>query len=129
MTCPPLTKDQRTVNEGGSFTYEATLKDEDEVALALASIDSLTLTLVNVADSSVINSRSNQDVKNDNNVTVHATSGLMTWELQPEDTVIIDTTLERDELEAHEATFKLTYATIKKLNWTVKLYVRQLSQV
>ena len=128
-----LTKAQQTVNEGSTLTYTCTLKDEDGVVLALASINSLTLSFCNLPTSDVaestINSRLDQNVLNANNVTVHATSGLLTWELQPEDNVIVNSALVRGVEEQHEATFKLVYSTTKKLNHVVNFFVVQLGKV
>jgi len=70
--------------EGTGAIYTATLEDSDETAIPLANISAITLTLYNVADDSIINSREDQDVKNTNQVTIHSTSGLLTWAMQAE---------------------------------------------
>lgn len=85
--------------------YTATLKDADEVPITKANLTAITLTLYNVADGTIINSRENQDVKDANNVTIHATTGLLTWNMQPEDNAIVSGAL----LERHRALWKYTH--------------------
>lgn len=77
------------VAEGSSRIYTATLKDENGVAVSLASMVSLTLWLMNAATGAYINSRQAQNVLNTNNVTYHATSGLLTWSMQPADNPMV----------------------------------------
>ncbi len=89
--------------------YTATLTDADGTAITLASISAITLTLYNVATDATINNRSTQNVKNLNNVTIHATSGLLTWLMQPEDNVIAGTGISIGAHEHHRALFEFTY--------------------
>lgn len=70
----------------GDLTF--TLKDNLGVAVPLATITSLRVTLYDRSTGTIINSRNNQDVLNANNVTVHATSGLVTWSVQPADMAV-----------------------------------------
>ncbi len=56
-------------------------------AVALTDISTATLTLTDESDN-VINSRNAQNVKNANNVTIHSTSGLVTWTMQAADTTV-----------------------------------------
>ncbi|MCP4200655.1 MAG: hypothetical protein GY769_01815 [bacterium] len=91
--------------------YEATIRDADGVAIPLAQLTTIALTLYNVADNSIINSRDAQDVKNTNNVTIHATSGLLTWLIQEADNPIVDpVAFPIGESEPHVALFEFTYA-------------------
>tara|TARA_R110000803_G_scaffold210718_2_gene283391 strand:- start:20222 stop:20602 length:381 start_codon:yes stop_codon:yes gene_type:complete len=106
-----LSSIDRRINEGQAFTYTATLKDSAEVALAQADITTITLTLYNLADGSIINSRTAQDVNNVNEVTIHATSGLLTWSALAADAVISDDTIEADKTETHVALFEFAYGT------------------
>jgi len=115
-----------SVTERTSAQYTATLKDSAGVALALTSIVTAVLTLKDVEAASVINSRTAQDVKNANNVTIHATSGLLTWNIQPADNVIVTT---GTEIELHRAVFEIVYATDQKLVHEVYLLVRNVSGV
>ena len=125
-----LTKATQTINEGTSFKYVTTLLDDDEVtALALASIDSITLTLYDVVSGSIINSRTAQDVLNTNQVTIHATSGLLTWQGLAADAVIKNTLLVAGALEKHIALFEMVYSTDKALNHELILWVKQLTNV
>ena len=118
----------RTVNEGGYFKYTSTLLDEDSTALALASVDTLTMTLYEVQGDTVINSRSAQDVLNTNSVTLHATSGLLTWTALAADNPIVNSP-GAGEYEQHIAVFTLTYSTTKTLNHEVAIYVKQLNEI
>lgn len=83
------------VNEASAFPLTAQLKDTDDTDLALADLDTiiLTLFLTRGGDTSpagtIINGRDGQDIKNLNDVTISAT-GLLTWEVQPEDLEIIN---------------------------------------
>lgn len=122
------TKASRTVTEGNSVIYTAILKDAAGVVLPLASIDSITLTLYDVATGTIINSRTAQDVLNTNQVTIHATSGLLTWSALPADMAIVGTP-DAGDVETHVALFECVYSTTKGLNHEVTIYVQQLTNV
>ena len=119
--------------ERTSARYTATLMDETGAAVTLAVIQTLTLTFYVVDkesdgtagayDGTIINSRSAQNVLNANNVTVHATSGLVTWLLQPADQVISDTS---QAYELHRARFDCTYTT-GQAHWEADFLVENLS--
>lgn len=59
-------------------------------AVPLTDISTATLTLKDESGNT-INSRSAQNVKNANNVTIHSTSGLVTWAMQAGDTTVAGT--------------------------------------
>ena len=100
------------VPERSMALYTAYLKDETGTVVALAAIATLTLTVRDRLTNTVINARSAQNVLNANNVTVHATSGLVTWTLQAADT----TPLNRNQVYAdHVAEFAATWSTTKSL--------------
>lgn len=101
---PPATVN---VQERTNGAYEATLLDEDGVAISLASIDSITLTLIDEDSGDVVNGRSAQNVLNANGGTMHATSGLFRWEWSPADTAIVGSAPPGDP-ERHLATFTVT---------------------
>lgn len=79
-----------TIPELSSRTYTATINDADGDPILLTAIASIKLTVTD-ADGTVINSRDRQDVLNTNDGTMHATSGLFTWLMQPADNVIVGT--------------------------------------
>jgi len=107
-----LTQEERRIAEGSTPIYRATLQDEDGTAIPLADIDSMTLTLKDVRTGQAINSRSAQDVLNTNGVTIHATSGLLTWQMEEEDTPIIGSAHPKpNQVEQHKAIFRWTYDT------------------
>lgn len=97
-----------SIKEGTTPKYTATLQDEDGTAIAQADITSITLTLYNLSATTrdIINSRSAQDINNTNQVTIHATSGLLTWSMQAADTAIQDS---NKRVERHRALFVFTW--------------------
>lgn len=115
-----------TVNEHASCRYTATLEDALGVAIPLATIVTAVLTLTDVSTGAVINSRSDQDIKNANNVTIHATSGLLTWSLQPADNAIATAGA---EYELHRAVFEIVYATDQKATHQFFILVQNLAGV
>jgi hypothetical protein len=101
------TTDVGRMNERSTATLTATLKDTAGVVIPLSTMTTLILTLKDNATEQVINLRTAQNVLNTNNVTYHATSGLLTWSVQSLDNVLIGT--RKDALERHTATFEFTY--------------------
>jgi hypothetical protein len=89
--------------------YTTTLKDADGTAIPLANISTIVLTLYNYSDGSAINSRTDQDVKNTNNVTIHNTSGLLTWLIQAADNPIVSSAVPVNDKETHIALFEIAY--------------------
>jgi len=115
-----LNRTEATVIEGSTPTYSALIEKAAIIGteithrpLLLEEINTITLDYVNDADSSAINSRSSQNVKNANNVIIKS-RGELFWTLQTGDTVIVDSTLSSGEMEAHTATFKVitTFGTV-----------------
>jgi len=111
--------------ERTSAVYTSTIEDDQGNAIPLASISSIQLTLHDVATGEIINSRDDQDVLNANNVTIHATSGLLTWVLQLEDN-IIQTAV--SVVEHHIALFEFI-ASGRSSKHEVNVYVSNLSKV
>ena len=113
-----LKKSGRSVNEGSAAKYTATLKDPAGSAVTLSNLTTLEMVLYNQRTGAVINGRGSvsgssytfQDVKNLANVTFHSSSGLLTWNMQPGDNAIVDTTLAPGESETHVAVFKFVYS-------------------
>ena len=115
-----------TVTERTSSRYTATLKDAAGNVLPLSSIVTAELTLKNVDTDAVINGRTAQNVKNANNVTIHATSGLLTWSMQPADNVIVTAGVEH---ELHRAVFVVVYDTDQKIVHETYILVDNISGV
>jgi hypothetical protein len=103
-----------------------TLKDEADTVIPLDQIATLTLTLYNEESRTIINTRDAQNVLNLNNVTVHATSGLVTWLLQSADTSI-ETATKRYEIRV--ALFAWTFATTKSGKRQIRFKVQNLEKV
>ena len=110
------TTDLGRVREKSTGRYTATLTDELGVVIPLSSMTTLKLSLYDVRTGTALNSRTLQDVLNANNVTYHATSGLLTWSVQPADHAIVsartDLTVER-----HRAVFDFTWNSGAKRDW------------
>lgn len=94
------------VKEKNSYRLRFRLVDEDGAAISSSIISTLICTLyydnTEVGESdryhlATINSRYNQDVLNDNNVTVSA-SGTVTWIIQPEDLEKLNSSEEEDHV-------------------------------
>lgn len=110
-----LTEEERKVTEGTTPEIGFTLVKEDGEAIALASLDTLTLHYYDLATGEIINSRDGQDVKNANNVTV-SSAGVVAWTLQPEDTAIVGGTgVVEGNYERHRAIFTWTWDSGNKV--------------
>jgi len=104
-------------NELTSRRIRFTIKDADGAAVPFAALLNAELTLIDLDTGSgwnggsprpgVINSRDQQDVLNANNVTIHSTSGLVTWLVQADDNPIIT---QRRQVERHLAMFLFAWA-------------------
>jgi len=88
------------VSEGNSYVCTMTLLDEAGDPVASAALDTITLTLYDRDTREVINTRDGQDVFDTNGGTMHATSGLFTLLLEPDDLPIVTT---RKSIEVHVA--------------------------
>lgn len=115
------------VNESSSLVYTATLKDEDDDPILAADISALTLTLIETDSGDVVNSRDGQNVLNTNNCTIHATSGLFTWNIQVEDTEILGAGV--DEFETHLATITVGWGTGRQMHREILIKVKNLRSV
>lgn len=104
-----LTPNERRVNELTTAEYTATITDEDgETPIPLADLSTVTLTLYDEASGSIINSRDDTNVKNTGPVTIHATSGLLTWTMAPADNPIVGS-VAVGGVEKHIALFEWTW--------------------
>lgn len=105
-----MSESQLNYEPGESAVFTGTLYDTAGVAIPLANISSLTLTLTNARTGAVVNSRNAQNVLNANNVTVNATTGAMSWLIQAADTTMVDGSFSTED---HIAKFVWTYETSK----------------
>lgn len=101
-----------TIHEGSSALYTATVTGPD--GAVVTAFTSVLLTLYDEYTGNIINSRHDQNVLNANNVSINASTGLLTWQIQPEDTIIISTSRKG---EWHTAIFVFT--------WSVGRYVHR----
>lgn len=114
MADDTLSDAERIWDEGDTPDLTVTLLDRDGVAIPLADILTLKLTQwisqPRGQPGLKINNRNSQNVLNTQGVTVHATSGLVTWQLSASDTAFQS----KDELvleEVHNFSFALTYTS------------------
>ncbi|MDB4786215.1 hypothetical protein OAG36_00625 [bacterium] len=117
------------IDETTYGVYTSTLLDDASAAITLASIDSITMTLIEFSTEVVVNSREAQDILNANNCTMHATSGLFTWEIQPADTAIVVSGASLSSREVHLATITVVWNTTKKMHREIKLRIKNLTSV
>jgi len=104
----PTTIPSYEVLEGTTPQLTAVLKDENGDPVDVADIDAATLTLFVPESGTIVNSRNKQDIKNTNNVTIDA-SGNLTWDIQPDDLEIIDTSDAENNREIHRALFEYEF--------------------
>lgn len=109
------------MDPGTSGLFSGTLRDAAGVAIPLANINSATLTLRDGSSGTIVNSRDAQNVLNLNSVTIHATSGAISWSILPADTTLVGTT---GETEEHVATFTITFETSKRLVFDHRIVCR-----
>jgi hypothetical protein len=108
--------DRVRVNEGSTTVIEFNVLDADGAAVPAASLTLATLTLYDIGTYvpgspvvGILNSRDQQDVNNDHDVTISdSTTKLVTWTSQPDDHVIVTP---RRQLERHRAQFHFEWAT------------------
>ena len=99
------------VTEGDTSSYVVQLQGPGGAIIANTDFSAIELTYVDEATRNVINGRNVQDVlgagTGANNVTLSPTA-LLTWNLQPADNVIVDST-GCTNIEFHRAIFKYTF--------------------
>lgn len=120
---------QLIVAEKTTLRFTSTLVDETGTVVPLAGVSALTLTLYNRDSTTkeVINSVSAVNILNSGRGTLHATSGLLTVTLEPNDNAIIDSA---SDLEWHRALIEGTYAGgAKAFKHEVDWQVRNLNKV
>jgi hypothetical protein len=119
---------QLIVAEKTTLLITATLRDETGAAIAAASLATLTLTIYqrDSTTKDIINSVDSVSILNTGRGTVHATSGLLTIELQPNDNSIVETTA---DLEWHRLLIQGTYGVGKAFKQEIDYQVRNLAKV
>ncbi len=120
--------DRIRVNEHSSRTVTFTLLDQAGVAVPLTDINLAALTLYDMESyvpggspvAGILNARDAQNILNAHNVTIHATSGLITWAMQPDDNgdpdgltakQLIDR--HRRQIWRHRAEFRFVCGTVE----------------
>lgn len=124
-----MSRTELQINEKTAAPLTATLKGNSSTPITLAQIDSIEMTLIEVRSGDIINSRQKQDVLNANDCTMHATSGLFTWNVQVEDTTISNSGTQIGKQEQHLATITVTWDTTKQMHFEILLLVKNLRSV
>ena len=126
MSRSKLNERERRVDEGCTARYQTKLKDE--TGATIATLTAITLTLYDDSTGTIINSRTDQNVLNQNNVTFSGST--LTWTLQPADNVIVTTGVRTNSYEKHVALFEYTYDSGNKSGkHELEFSVRQLKKV
>lgn len=114
------------VEEDTSYQVQFSWVNNNGSPITLAEVSTLTLTLYATRDQSIVNTRNAQNVLNTNNVTFHATSGLLTWSVQPADVAFSNEALSK---EVHRALFQLELSNGVRAKKEIDLVVRNLQFV
>lgn len=115
------------VNEGSTFEWTGTMKDENGLALAPTDLASLTCTLYDEDTGQIINSRNSQNVLNANNFTLSsASSANISWDSPMADNPIID---DAKETEVHIALIRWTYGTGAAFGGSKEIAIRVVNLV
>ena len=91
-----------------SGVFSGTIKDAAGVAIPLANMSAMTLTLTDSASGTFVNSRNAQNVLNSNNCAYNATTGAFQWFVQNADTTMVNPLLASEE---HVAQINWTYVS------------------
>lgn len=128
----PSSRSSEQFREGSTPILHLQLYKQDKgrvtKKLSLSELSTLTLTYFNQSTGSAINSRTGQNVKNANDVTVTATCDIV-WKLGSADTACADTSLEDEKLEHHIALFEWALTDGMKGSTRVSVYVIRDSKV
>lgn len=105
-----------------------TLIDEAGAPIPIAAVQTATLTIYarDEATKPIINSVDHVDIKNANQGTIHATSGLLTLSLNSLDNSINNVA---NDLEWHRLLIEVGYNTTKTFKYEIEFPVRNLAKV
>ena len=127
-----LSRDEATIREKAILPLYFQLYKRDKHGtvskIRLDEISTLVLDYFDDTAGSTINSRSDQDIKNANNVTVSAL-GEIVWTLQAADTTCVDTGLDDGVLEKHIAVIKWVLTNGQSGNMRQAIYIERESKV
>ena len=113
------------VKEKSTALYQATLKDHTDTVIAASSLDTMTLTLYDVATGDIINSKNGTNVLNTNGVTISG-AGALAWIMASADNTINTST---SVIEHHKALFQWTWGGGKAGKHEVDIFVENLTKV
>ena len=123
------------LDERNSYKFRFNLIDsETGLPVGLSSISTILMTQfyyntkIGASDRfhlATINNRYNQNIKNLNDVTITA-SGTVTWEVQPEDTILLNSSLEE---ELHVSLVAWIYSGGKQNSHSFLMYTRKVPYI
>lgn len=126
MSRSKLNERERRVDEGCTARYQTQFKDE--TGATIHALTTLTLTLYDDSTGTIINSRNQQNVLDQNNVVFSGNT--LIWTLQPADNIIVTTGVRTNSYERHIALFEYTYDSGNKSGkHELEFSVRQLKKV
>ena len=127
MSTHPRETLTKIYGEGKTTELTATITKKDGVTpVPLASINAITLTLFVEKTGAIINERDDSDIKNLNGGTVHATSGLLTLLLDPDDMATLVTDR---RFEMHIALIEWTYDSTQEGGQEIAFRVQNYAKV
>lgn len=117
-----------SILERTSALLEFTLTDEDGAnsAVVAAQVTAMTLTYYDEETGQIINNRDLQSVLDLNNVALDDSTGVVTWSMQPDDSIIVDA---RKSSERHVASFSWTWGAGKINRYDVSFLVLNINKV
>ena len=127
MTQSGLSIANRFRDEKQSAQLDFQLEESDGTDLTKSELSTITLTLYNFIDGTIINSRNAQNVKDQNNVSI-SSGGLVTWTEQPSDHQIVSSNVETGATETHVALFEWTTSGGGENSLEIFYFVRQMNK-
>lgn len=115
MACEPMIDlTDSPIPERTSRRINFTIVDEDGVGIPEASVDTITVTLFEERELTIINSRDDVDIKNANGGELDrgGEDGVGGWTMDPEDNPIVRTASQQEEY--HIVLFEWTYSAGNK---------------
>jgi hypothetical protein len=115
-------------NEEQSGTFTGVLLDNLGSPMGSADISTFTITITDLNTREVINGRFKQNALNANDITLD-TQGNVTWNIQPEDNIIVNESSSPGTIERHEVLLEWTWGTSKYSSEIYYFDVTQTSEI
>jgi hypothetical protein len=102
------------VREKDTVKVPFVLRDEDALAIPLANLTTITVTLTEKQENATVNGRTTTSIKNVNGGFIHATDGSGFWLMDPADNTIVNAGTDFGQLELHVLLVEFLYQATKK---------------